>query len=183
MTDFDILEQMMKAAVTIPKELKGDKYTVTLDEPRTEGSRVVIHGMPEGSLVIKIDEFTSPDSVFNNYKGECKRADYAIIANTGKKNVIVFIEMKKTKDAPGEIIKQLHGARCFLSYCREIGKTFWNENAFLDRYRDRFVSIGHLSIAKRKTRFSRQSGVHDRPERMLKIDWPHHIVFNRLAGA
>lgn len=52
----------------------------------------------------------------------------------------------------------------------------------LKGYVYRFVSIGHLSIAKQKTRMSRKTGVHDRLDKMLKIDWPHHLEFNHLAG-
>ncbi len=68
-------------------------------------------------------------------------------------------------------------------YCREIGKAFWNQKNFLDDYSYRFVSIGHTGIPKRKTRISLQTGVHDCPKRMLKIDWPHDLQFNYLAGA
>ncbi len=69
---------------------------------------------------------------------------------------------------PNEIIQQLKGAQCFLAYCQEIGKTFWNESDFLKKYKQRFVSIGHTSIIKRKTRITRESGKHDQPEKMLK---------------
>ncbi len=70
-----------------------------------------------------------------------------------------------------------------MNYCREVGKSFWKEQNFLKGYRHRFVSIGHTSIPKKKTRIARKAGKHDRPEKMLKIDWPHHLQFNHLAGA
>ena len=97
--------------------------------------------------------------------------------------VIIYIEMKATKGTIQGIIQQLAGAQCFITYCREIGKAFWNERDFLKGYRQRFVSIGHTSIPKRKTRITHHPGSHDQPDKMLKIDWPRHLQFNQLAGA
>jgi hypothetical protein len=91
--------------------------------------------------------------------------------------------MKKTKDSLKEVIQQLAGARCFLRYCQEIGKFFWDDKNFLNDYQHRFVSIGHTSIPKRKTRVLRRLAKHDTPENVMKIDWPHRLQFNRLVGA
>jgi hypothetical protein len=70
-----------------------------------------------------------------------------------------------------------------VKYCREIGKSFWNEPAFMDEYEHRFISIGHTSIAKRKTRIEKTAARHDAPNRAMKIDWPNTLQFNHLAGA
>jgi hypothetical protein len=96
---------------------------------------------------------------------------------------VSFPLTRSGKGQPTEIVQQLKGAQCFIAYCREIGKAFWNEPDFMKKYRHRFVSIAHTSIPKRKTRITRESGKHDEPEKMLKIDWPHHLQFNQLAGA
>jgi hypothetical protein len=69
-----------------------------------------------------------------------------------------------------------------VTYCQNIGKCFWNKPDFLDAYHYRFVSIGHISIAKQPTRSKRSTGIHDRPENMLKISSPNHLEFNHLAG-
>ncbi|CCI34063.1 hypothetical protein [Microcystis sp. T1-4] len=73
---------------------------------------------------------------------------------------------------PTYLIKQLTGAKCFVSYCREIGRLFWNQPDFLQDYQYRFVSIKNISISKTTTSSSKpsqKSEIHDQPEKMLKI--------------
>jgi len=183
MSDLDILNQMIKDSARVQLSNHYSKMKVELTEPAHPPFSTVIYGIPENAVIIKVDVFSSPDTVFIGSKGECKRADYVIVSNEGGKKVIVYIEMKVTKGHPNEIIQQLKGAQCFLAYCQEIGKTFWDESDFLKKYKQRFVSIGHTSIPKKKTRITRETGKHDQPEKMLKIDWPHHLQFNQLAGA
>ena len=183
MPDMDILNQMIKNSAKVQLSEHYGRRRVTLSEPQQRRSSTEIYGLPENAIVIKVDTFKSPDTVFAGSNGECKRADFVILSNAGVKKVIVYIEMKATKGPAKEIIQQLKGAQCFISYCREIGTSFWNEPNFLKGYQNRFISIGHTSIPKRKTRIIRESGRHDQPEKMLKIDWPHHLQFNQLAGS
>ncbi|QSJ17958.1 hypothetical protein JYQ62_03610 [Nostoc sp. UHCC 0702] len=184
MSDIAILKQMIKETATVPLEDSYGKKQVTLIEPQHNNYSVTIHGMPDEDevIIIKADCFSSPDEVFKGNSGECKRADFVIVADTDTKNVIICIELKATKGSEKEIIQQLTGAQCFVAYCQQIGKAFWREATFLDTYQYRFVSIGHISISKQKTRIERPTDNHDRPEKMLKIDWPHRLEFNHLAG-
>jgi len=183
MTDLEILEHMLKDAARVAITVTNGKASVTLDEPQTPDSSVIISGLPSDAIVMKVDAFQSPDAIFCGSKGECKRADYVIVTDSGTKKRIIYIEIKKTKDSWKDIVRQLEGARCFMSYCQEIGKTFWNDKDFLNNYKSRFISIGHTSIPKRRTRIERKSGRHDSPDKALKIDWPHRLQFNHLAGA
>ncbi|ARI81536.1 hypothetical protein [Microcystis aeruginosa] len=115
---------------------------------------------------------TEEPKIFTGNKGECKRADFIIIANTPTEKVILCLEMKKSRDSNSSIIKQLKGAECFVSYCREIGRLFWNQPDFLQDYQYRFVSIKNISISKTTTssrKPSQKSEIHDQPEKMLKI--------------
>lgn len=182
MPDIEILLEMIKDDARLEVVNLNGKNQVTLIEPQNDKGSVVVFGLPDDIVVIKADTFKSPDAVFCGSKGECKRADFVIVANTGNKKVILCIEMKAGRDSEKEIIQQLAGTRCFIAYCQEIGKTFWQRQNFLNGYVYRFVSIGHISIAKKKTRTTRHVGLHDQPERMLKIAWPHHLQFNQLAG-
>lgn len=50
-------------------------------------------------------------------------------------------------------------------------------------YDYRFVSIRDIAINKKPTRISSLNGLHDSPERMLKINSPHHLQFKQLVGA
>lgn len=182
MPDLAILHQMIKDSAKVPLLDNHSKKSVVLSEPQHPDSSVMIAGMPDNAIVIKADAFKSPDTIFNGSQGECKRADFVIVANTGNKKSIVFIEMKAKKCSEKEIIQQLSGARCFIGYCQEIGKLFWKQPNFLAGYSFRFISIGHTSIPKRRTRIDPPTNVHDRPDRMLKISSPHRLQFDQLAG-
>lgn len=179
-TDRKILSQMFRETALVSLGEKHGKPFVELREPQSPDSVVTIMNVPADAVVLKVDAFDSPDSIFKGEKGECKRADYAIIS--AEKKCILYIEIKSVKDEWPQIVKQLKGAECVVKYCREIGKTFWEENSFLSDYTNRFISIGHTRVPLRKTKITDDEGLHDAPERAMKIDWPHFLQFNRLAG-
>lgn len=182
MTDLEILREMIKPSARVEIVEDYGRKTARLFESQYPDSTVKIFGLPDDAIVIKVDAFLSPDAVFAGSRGECKRADFVIIAEVREKPIVIYIEMKAAKGREREIVQQLAGAQCFLAYCCEIGKTFWDQPAFLNGRIERFVSIGHTSINKTRTRVTRQSAVHDRPEQMLKLASPHHVEFNHLAG-
>ena len=180
MPDTEVLSKMIKETALVQLAEEYGKPLVKLSEPQAPDSSATIRNLPADALVIKVDAFHSPDDVFNGCNGECKRADYVIIS--AEKKCIIYIEMKRTKDGWNQIVKQLLGSQCFVRYCQEVGKGFWNESEFLSNYKSRFISIGHTSIAKKRTRITRNSERHDTPDRAMKIDWPNYIQFNQLAG-
>ncbi|MDD4966081.1 hypothetical protein [Halothiobacillus sp.] len=180
MSEMDILSQMIKGTALVQLEEEYGKPIVKLSEPQAPDSSATIRNLPTDAMVIKVDAFRSPDDVFNGGNGECKRADYVIISE--EKKCIIYIEMKRTKDGWNQIVKQLLGSQCFVKYCQEVGKGFWNEKNFLIGYKSRFISIGHTSIAKKKTRITRDAEPHDAPDRAMKIDWPNYLQFGQLAG-
>lgn len=182
MPDFEILHQMIKDGAKVPLLDNHGKKSVVLSEPQHPNSSVMIAGMPDNAIVIKADAFKSPDTVFSGSQGECKRADFVIVADTGSRKRIICIEMKAAKASEKEIIQQLSGARCFIVYCQEVGKLFWKRQNFLAGYSYRFISIGHTSIPKRRSRIDRSAGIHDSPDQMLKISSPHRLQFDHLAG-
>jgi len=178
---------MLKNSVIIPLEpnpYKGTKTQVSLKE---KDYTIPIYGMPNNAevIVIKADAFSdiALTAVFNNSKHECKRADFVIIANTGKQKVIIFIECKAktTTSTLKEIVQQLKGAKCFVAYCKEVGKIFWDNKNFLNDYEYRYVTLRNISISKKSTR-EKNTPIHDCPENMLKIASPHHLEFNHLVG-
>ncbi len=181
MPDMEILIQMIIKTARVELQIEYGRELVTLHEPQAPDSFATIRNLPSDTLVIKVDAFKSPDDIFSGSNNECKRADYVIISL--EKKCILYIELKRTKDNWEQIVKQLIGAKCFVKYCQEIGKSFWNEKNFLDGYEHRFISIGHTSIAKRKTRITRNSSIHDSPDKALRVDWPHYLQFNHLAGS
>ena len=177
MSDIAILKEMISKCAIVEleykKEYKRDSYLLKLIENQDNYS-FVISGMPEPDQVIaiKLDEFFDVRKIFTGNKGECERADFIIIANTPTEKVILCLEMKKSGDSNPSITKQLKGAKCLVSYCREIGHLFWNQPDFLQDYQYRFVSIKNISISKTSMssrKLSQKSEIHDQPEKMLKI--------------
>lgn len=187
MSDIAILKEMIKDTATVQLEERQDgkrlNYSVILTEPQDSYS-VTIDGMPNHDevIIIKADTFVAPRAIFNCSKGECKRADFVIITDNGTEKTILCLEMKKRKGSNKTIIQQLTGAQCFVAYCKEIGKAFWNQQDFLKNYQYRFISISHISVPKKKTRNAPSTGTHDRPDRMMKISSPQDLQFARLAG-
>ncbi len=174
--------QMFKNTALVPLVEQHSKYSVTLNELQVSGSDVKISGVPEGTLAIKIDKFSSPDKLFSGTNGECKRADFALIADNGKKKRILIIELKRGKDSRSQIEGQLKGAACVIEYCKEIARTFYNCDNPLSSFEMRYVSFGRTSIAKKKTRIDRNTKIHNRPDRMMKISFTKNIRFNAIAG-
>jgi hypothetical protein len=185
MSDIAILKEMLKeeATVSLEGKLEGkrERHSVTLGEPQGNYS-IKIDGMPKPDevIVVKADIFSGPREVFIGSKGECKRADFVIIADTPTEKIILYIEMKLGKNDAKSIIKQLKGAQCFVAYCREIGQSFWNQRDFLKDYSCRFVSIQKISISKKTTRFTAHP-VHDQPDKMLKLYHSRSFQFNSLV--
>jgi len=163
------------------------KPRVRLVEPKNQECpeySVDIDNMPPNSIVIKTDAFPAPKDFFNGDKGERKRADFVIIANTKDQGFIVFIEMKKGKGDNKKIIQQLKGAQCLMDYVRSIVNAFWGKSDFLavGQWEHRFVSINHIGVNKRPTFPPPSNGIHDQAERALKISGTSHIAFKKLTG-
>ncbi len=127
MPEIEIMNQLIKNSATVLVRQNTD-----LIEQNYPDSKITIKGLPSNSIIIKADAFSSPNSIFNGMKGECKRSDYVIICKTDSREWIIIIEMKKTRDGQEEIIKQLKGSLCFIEYCRKIVKEFWNQDDFLN---------------------------------------------------
>ncbi len=181
--DIDILKEILKEQILVPLEDRYNKKQVALTE--ADNYTVKIQGIPDNTVVIKSDAFPPPKAVFSNSKGECKRADFVIVADMGKKKFLIYIEMKAQPRTSQnfEVIQQFKGAQCFISYCQAIGKLFWEQKEFLDGYECRFVKIVTKSkrIDKQSSR-PNNSTVHDRPDQMLTIKSTDHLQFNQLIG-
>jgi hypothetical protein len=181
MSDMEILSELIKVTALVSLQGDPNKPRVILQEPEAPDSTATISYLPSDAFVIKVDAFRSPGDIFNGNMGECKRADYVIISP--RKKCVLYIELKRTKDDWKQIVKQLMGAQCFVKYCQEIGKSFWNEEDFLQDYKHRFITIGHTSVSKRPTRISNNTHVNDSPDKAMKLDWPKNLPFNMLIGA
>ena len=191
MSDVSILNKILnkQARVFVEEGLYG-KSQVVLHEPKSvdhDAYSVVIHSIPKDAIVINADQFPSPSDIFNRSEGICKRADFIIITRSDtekcNKHFVLFIEMKKGQGgSEKDIIKQLKGTQCLLSYCREIGKLFFNQPTFLSvqKYAYRFISIRYIGVNKKPTYNKPDNQIHNNPENMLKISAPKNLQFKQL---
>lgn len=186
MSDLAVLHELIKreAQVSLTTTSYG-KRTAALEESTPQGNvqySIQIKGIPNDAIVIKTDMFPAPDSIFTCQKGECKRADYVIIASSSKGNFILYIEMKKGRGKSREIVDQLKGSACFISYCREIGRQFWQQQDFLGSgYKHRFVTIREIGTDRRPTVEKPQFGLNDSPQNALKIIGKASLHFRELV--
>lgn len=193
--DLEILSEMIRdtalASVEEHPYGKSGKKVVILEELNNEqrlNYSVKIQNAPDEILAIKADKFSSPKSIFRNDKGECKRADYILVAYTKGDNWIIYIELKGGQsDSNKEIQQQLKGAECLIAYCRAVGRTFWQQPRFFEEkdYKQRFVCIKNLKSNKTPTRNRpKPRRLHDNSANMRKI-YAHlgkQIQFNELIG-
>jgi len=177
-SDIALLKELINDASTVKLDKVNDKNRAIL---REHDYSVTIHGLPNEDeiIIIKADNFPEPKKVFKGNKGECKRADVVIIINTEQKKFIICIEMKAGNGENNEIIQQLKGARCFVTYCQKIVELFWNDTNFLKNYQYRFVNIKKITLTK-KPEFIKKSKIHDSPEKMLTIISPSHLKLDEL---
>jgi len=179
MSDMKILSEMILESVLVPHENEYGKPVIKLQEAGVKDSVSFIRNIPSDSIVIKADEFPAPKTFFKGDKGECKRADFIIISE--EKKVILYVELKAGAKDASPIVKQLRGASCLISYCKEIGREFWSESTFLDGYAHRYVGMVNLSVSKKPSRH-KSVPLHDSPETFMKISSPHNLQFNQLAA-
>ena len=191
-SDLDILRELIKdEALVTTKEGWNGKNFLELKERggrNTSEYKIKIRNIPEDTIAIKSDMFPPPRNVFRGNRGECKRADFVIIARDGERNWIIYIEMKRGRHGQVEHIRQqLQGSRCFVDYCRIVARTFWGKPGFLKKgdYQQRYISVKNIGMNIRPSRKTRKPALHDCPENMLKISAPRSkgIWFKELVGA
>ena len=171
-SDLDVLRELINEDALVQFEESAHERRVAVLKEADDPDRysITIKGVPKDTVVIKTDAFPAPERIFKCERGECKRADYVIVASSGRRSYVVYVEMKQGKGNPRDIVAQLKGSECFVSYCRAIACRFWDQPNFLSSCESRFVSITKIGISKSRTRQPRHAGRHDAPESMLKID-------------
>jgi hypothetical protein len=175
----EILSELFLESALIPLESEYGKPIIKLQETGVKGAISYIRNIPSDVIVIKADDFPAPNNFFKGDKGECKRADFIIISE--EKKVILYVELKAGEKDASHIVRQLKGASCVVTYCKEIGKQFWNQDSFLSDYAHRYVGMINLSVSKKPSRH-KSARLHDSPETFLKISSPHHLQFKELAA-
>ena len=182
--DITILQEMLSDAVRVPLQQEGqDRPSVALMDDQAE-TTVEVKELPHESIVIRADAFNPRKPVFKGSKDERRRADFVIVSNEENEKWIICIETQTSESKDEDrVVAQLKGARCFISYCQCIGKSFWESSTFLDGYQERFISIANISIDKLRTRPDSQNDgkLHDTPDDFLDISGRQSLYFDELT--
>jgi len=167
-----LLELLIQEGVIISPDIDDNGiYSVTLKESKDYEFR--IDKVPENSFAIKCDMFPVLNekkivTFFRGEKGECKRADYALICESEKR--IMFFEITKSSNKTvSEAILQLKGAKCIIDYCEIIAEMFWKEGKIFGGFQCTYYII-YLSMTPRHS-FNRRNTTNS-----SDIDNPRQIV-------
>lgn len=186
MNDIQILQEMLRPDAQVVLQQGQGRPSVELTDLQS-GMTVEIKGLPHNSIVIRSEDFDAPLTIFNGSRGERKRADFVIVSNdeNERKWVICIETQEMDSKLASHVVQQLKGAYCFISYCKCIGKSFWNSDEFLDDYEYRFVSIVDINFnaSRRRTEpFDSKGKLHNNPDLFLKISRCPIIYFRKLIN-
>jgi hypothetical protein len=157
---------------------------VKLKETRKNADlrEVTIMDLPNNSIVLNIEKFEQPKTLFKGKMGECKRCDYILILTDNKQKILLFVEMKSGRFNKAEVQQQFKGAECVIDYCDAVLDRFHSQNGLFKSYEKRFVIFYKPSLAKRTTQPFKMPAKNDSSERALKYPSPHNPSINTLLG-
>jgi hypothetical protein len=131
----------------------GSRFALLREQsPDAKLKRVDIQGVPAGSLLIKLDSYEPPVSLFKGDRGQRKRCDYVLFTVFGGQGYVLFIELKSATLKRTQYIAQFKGAECAIDYCHAVLKRFYGHDQLVSSFSRRFVVFYKPRIAKRPTR-------------------------------
>ncbi|MCG6553098.1 MAG: hypothetical protein L7F77_12300 [Candidatus Magnetominusculus sp. LBB02] len=120
-------------------------------EPQAKLKNVTLLGIPDDTIVIKLDEYIGEVNLFKHNRGLLRRCDYVIFSKTKDKDIIVFIELKSFKPKNEEIIQKFKSSLCIVDYCKAILKHFYNDTNPLDSFTNHFILFYKNNLNKTPT--------------------------------
>ena len=189
MNEIAILQKMFVSTAQVPLQPGPGRPSVRLTDKQAK-TVVEIKGIPHDSVVIRAEDFEDPLAIFNGSKGERRRADFVIVSMDGSRKWIICIETQAGNSKTRSHVEvQLKGAVCFISYCKCIGRLFWESMGFLDDYQYRYVSMVDINANKaiKKTRhyphrIQSEGGLHNTPASFLKYFRSTSLYFSKLIS-
>ncbi len=181
MSKLEIIRELINESATVEIITEYSHHKCVLIEPESD-YLVEILNLPTNAIVIKGDNFVSPDTFFKGSKMECKRADYIIVVDDPEPQIL-FIELKRSgKSATHQqITAQLKGAYCLLKYCESIVNEFWREKDILSDFVMRYYVFYSIPINKEMSRNKSMGKDNLSPEKARKIRGKK-ILFKRLIS-
>ncbi|MEO5357244.1 MAG: hypothetical protein H7844_08095 [Nitrospirae bacterium YQR-1] len=187
--DLSVFNDLIVNNILVQFGMKNGKLFAVLKESGTETKlkKVEISDIPENSVLIKLDGYEEPKTLFKSNKGQLKRCDYVLLTRVGNQGIMLFIEMKSQRFSDKDIEKQFKGALCVMDYCNAVLNRFHNKEDILSLFEKRFIVFYTLPIPKRPTRPAKSVNLpvnppvrHNKPESPLKIANPYNPFFKSL---
>lgn len=115
------------------------KYTLKENDSNAKLKKVVINGIPQGALIVRID---NGDGIKKLLKSDGdfpinKRSDYLII---DEENVI-FVEMKSKNVDKKDCILKFKSSECLISYIDNLFNVFLKSNSYFENKAKHYVVI------------------------------------------
>ncbi|MCL1875103.1 MAG: hypothetical protein FWF87_02440 [Synergistaceae bacterium] len=113
--------------ICAPEFIGGHRcFVITEEDKESKLNKIEVRGVPENSILLKMNCYKEPIATFKSTKGECKRCDYVILTQYENTMHVIYIEMKSWELKKPDIICQFKGAFCFMSYSNVIAEKFHN---------------------------------------------------------
>lgn len=144
--------------------------------------QVDVFDLPEDSLLIHLEKYEQPRTLFNGRLGERQRCDYVLITTVRGFPTVLFIEMKSAQLKQSAIMKQFKGAECILEYCDAALDRFHGQNSLLRSCQKRYVVFYLPRVAKQRTRPKPPAFRNDSPEQAMRYPAPRNPSLMALAG-
>lgn len=179
-----LLEELFAANLYVSTFVEYGRNCVKLKETRKNASlrEITIMDLPKNSIILNVEKFEQPKTLFKGKIGECKRCDYVLVLTEEKRKILLFIEMKSGRLNKSEVQQQFKGAECVIDYCDAVLDRFHAQDGLFKSYKKRFVIFYKPSIAKRTTQPFKTPTKNDSPERALKYPSPHNPSIKKLVG-
>ncbi len=154
-------------------EMNGRGY-VRLHETGADAKlkKVDILDVPKNSVLLHLEQYEQPKSLFEGKKGERKRCDYVLVTAIGNRPLMLFIELKSTTFKSGDVVRQFKGAECIMDYCDAALTRFHDQDRVLAQCAKRFVVFYRPRAHKTRTRPTLLPKDNDSPERALRYPAP-----------
>ncbi len=178
------LKELFADNLHVSTFVEHGRNCVRLKETRKNAGlrEVTIMDLPNDSIVLNIEKFDQPKTLFKGKNGECRRCDYILALAKENRRFLLFIEMKSGRFNNAEVQQQFKGSECVMDYCEAVLDRFHSQNGLLKSYEKRFVIFYKPSLAKRPTQPFRKPAKNDSPEKALKYPSPQNPSINILLG-
>ena len=183
MPDWSVLKNLIMPDLIGSLAVENGMHCAILKEHAADAKlkRVDIVGVSNDSLLIDLDKYDQPRSLFCGDHGERCRCDYVLATEFGGYPLLLFIEIKSGKASDAEVLRQFRGGECTLDYCESALARFHGIQSYLHNCRRAYVVFYKPRLAKTTTRPTSPAKPNTRPDQAFKCASPHKPHLNTLV--